>query len=55
MDECLGDTTRLIRGESLGFAEDLKLLRRRLVERVHHKMQVGGQRTHACYLGLLCA
>ena len=46
--------TYLIRGESLGFAEDLKLLRRWLVERVHHEVQVGSQCTHACYFRLLC-
>jgi hypothetical protein len=54
LDGYLADITYLIRGEGFGFANDFVPLRRRLVERVHHEMQIGRQSAHACYLGLLC-
>lgn len=45
----------LIRGEGANFAQDLVPFGGRLVERVHHKMQICGQGSHARYFLLLCA
>jgi hypothetical protein len=45
-------STHLIRGESLGLAQDFVSLSSGFVEGIHHEMEVVREGAHACDLGL---